>query len=59
MQSKHGFKTATKVDRVSAAIVPATMTLSLVWAMSDYAYPGSPASWLGQMAKRTTLQSGS
>jgi hypothetical protein len=62
VQSKNRFlqmAVASKVERVSAAVVALAITSSIVWAISGYAYPGSPSSWLGQVAIKAPLQSGS
>jgi hypothetical protein len=45
-------KQATKLERVSAAIAAVAVSLSIVWAISGYAYPEASASWLDLMAKK-------
>jgi len=50
-------KQATKLERVSAAIAALTVSLSIVWAISGYAYPEAPASLLDQIAKKMSQPS--
>ena len=45
-------KTATRIQRLGAAIAAVAMTLSIVWMISGYAYPQMPAAWLDQLAKK-------
>jgi hypothetical protein len=52
-------KKTTKFERLSAGVAAVVMTVSIVWAISGYAYPGSPSAWLGQVAKRISVQSSS
>jgi len=33
---------ASKIERLSASIAAVAITLSIVWGMSSYAYPGAP-----------------
>jgi len=47
------------VERLSAAVAAAAMTLTIVWTISGYAYPESPSAWLGELAKRIAVQSAS
>ncbi|HYR32963.1 MAG TPA: hypothetical protein VEQ87_01605 [Burkholderiales bacterium] len=49
----------TKLERLSAAVAAAAMTLTIVWTISGYAYPESPSAWLGELAKRIAVQSAS
>ena len=50
-------KHATKLERLSAAIAAVAVSLSIVWAISGYAYPEAPAAWLDQMAKKMSQPS--
>jgi hypothetical protein len=52
-------KAKSTIQRVSAAIAATAVTLSIVWSIAGYAYPELPASWLGQMATKAPLKSGS
>jgi hypothetical protein len=44
----------TKLQRVSAAIAAAAVTLSIVWGIAGYAYPDAPAAWLDQLVIKTS-----
>lgn len=50
-------KQATKLERVSAAIAAVAVSLSIVWAISGYAYPEASATWLDLMAKKMSQPS--
>jgi len=44
-------KAVSKLQRISAAIAAAAVTLSIVWGIAGYAYPDAPAAWLDQLVK--------
>ena len=48
-------RTATKLQRLSAAIAAVAMSLTIVWAISGYAYPEASAAWFGEIAKMVSL----
>jgi hypothetical protein len=50
-------KQATKLERVSAAIAAVAVSVSIVWAISGYAYPEAPSALLDQIAKKMSLPS--
>jgi hypothetical protein len=50
-------KSASKFQRVSAAVAAVAVSLSIVWSIAGYAYPDAPSSWFGQVAKKTSLPS--
>ena len=50
-------KQATKLERVSAAIAAVAVSVSIVWAISGYAYPEVPSAVLDQIAKKMSQPS--
>jgi hypothetical protein len=40
------------IQQVSAAIAAMAVTLSIVWAISGYAYPEAPSAWPSEIAKK-------
>lgn len=45
-----------KFQRISAAIAAVALSFSIVWLLSDYAYPESSSAGLGEMAQKALLQ---
>jgi hypothetical protein len=39
---------------MSAAIAAVAMSLTIVWAISGYAYPEAPAAWFGEIAAKAS-----
>ena len=50
-------KSASRLQRASAAIAAVAVSLSIVWSIAGYAYPDAPSAWFGQMAKKTSVPS--
>jgi hypothetical protein len=50
-------KQASKLERVSAAIAAVAVSVSIVWAISGYAYPEAPSALFGQIAKKMSQSS--
>ena len=50
-------KSASKLQKLSAALASVAVTFTIVWAVAGYAYPDLPAFGLGELAKKTTLPS--
>ena len=50
-------ESASKLQKLSAALASVAVTFTIVWAVAGYAYPDLTAFGLGQLAKKTTLHS--
>ena len=50
-------KSASRLQRASAAIAAVAVSLSIVWSIAGYAYPDAPSAGFGQMAKKTSVPS--
>ena len=42
---------ATKLQRMTAAVMAIAVTLSVVWSIAGYAYPDSPVAWFDLLAR--------
>jgi hypothetical protein len=49
-------RTATRLQRLSAAIAAVLATLSIVWGISGYAYPDAPSYSPNPIAKDTPVR---
>jgi len=49
-------KPVSKFQRMSAAIAAVAVSFSIVWLLSDYAYPNLSSAGLGEMAQKALLQ---